>query len=292
MANLDSLSEVVEVAKLLAASGYFEGVRDMAQAVTKILAGREIGMGPVASLAGVYIERGKPCYSANSIAAAIKRSGRYNFTVKELTDTSCTLVFFEAGKQVGVSTFTMADAEKAELTRGKNAHSWRHYPRNMLFARALTNGARWYCADVGNGVAMYTREELDGHAEEPALLEASPTPALLTEPEAGKSIGDNITNSGNGHAEKNPHDAVSLPTPEPAPVTVLPDPQDEPRITPGQVRLLATIQRRANVSDDAIHAYLHYRFGAASRKAIPQSELNSVIEWLEERGAIAELEAA
>jgi hypothetical protein len=37
-----NLADVVEVAKLLAASGYFQDVKDMAQAVTKILAGRDI----------------------------------------------------------------------------------------------------------------------------------------------------------------------------------------------------------------------------------------------------------
>ena len=36
---------------------------------------------------------------------------------------------------------------------------WEKYPRNMVFARALTNGARWYCPDVFNG-PIYTPDEL------------------------------------------------------------------------------------------------------------------------------------
>jgi hypothetical protein len=52
------------------------------------------------------------------------------------------------------------------------------------------------------------------------------------------------------------------------------------------------IQKRSNVSDDAIHAYLHHAFGITSRKDVRQDDLNTVIEWLEERKAIADLEAA
>jgi hypothetical protein len=61
-------------------------------------------------------------------------------------------------------------------------------------------------------------------------------------------------------------------------------------ITPAQVRMLATVQRRAKVSDDAIHAYLHSQYGITSRKDVQQGDLNDVLAWLEERGAIAELE--
>jgi hypothetical protein len=118
---MDTLHDVLEVAKLLAQSGFFEGIRDASQAVAKILAGREIGMGPVALLSGVYIEHGRPCFSSNAIAAAVKRSGRYNYMVQRLDNQSCTLVFTENGEVVGESTFTLADAERAELTTGKNA---------------------------------------------------------------------------------------------------------------------------------------------------------------------------
>jgi hypothetical protein len=63
-------------------------------------------------------------------------------------------------------------------------------------------------------------------------------------------------------------------------------------VTPAQVRLLATVQRRAHVSDDAIHAYLHTQYGITSRKEVRQGDLNDVLAWLEERGAMTELEVA
>ena len=46
------------------------------------------------------------------------------------------------------------------MLTGKNAHSWKHYPRNMLFSRAISNGAKWYCPDLFGG-PVYTPDEMD-----------------------------------------------------------------------------------------------------------------------------------
>lgn len=172
--------DVFRVAEMLAKSGYFKDVRDASQALVKILAGQEIGLGPVASILGVYITpQGKITYGATAIAAAIKASGRYNFRVKVLDVSAATLVFFEHGQAVGESTFSLADAKAAGLLDGPNKHNWQHYPRNMLFARALTNGQKWYCPDVGGGIPLYTPEELDtpvsgAEATEPGPVQPSP----------------------------------------------------------------------------------------------------------------------
>lgn len=155
--QLDTLT----VGRLIAQSGYFADAKDQAQAVVKILAGQEIGVGPIASMMGIYIVSGKPTYSANLIAALIKRSGRYDYRVRTWDAKQCVIAFFEQGQELGESAFTLQDAETAELTTGRNAHSWKHYPKNMLFARALTNGARTYCPDVSSGIPLYTPEELD-----------------------------------------------------------------------------------------------------------------------------------
>src|SRR3990167_7021515 len=66
--------------------------------------------------------------------------------------------FFETlgGKResIGVSTFTVADAKAA------GTQNLTKFPRNMLFARAISNGVRWFCPDVFSGSAVYTPEEL------------------------------------------------------------------------------------------------------------------------------------
>mgnify|MGYP006883615955 CR=1 FL=1 len=148
--------DIASLGDILAKSGYFQDTREAAQAIVKVLAGQELGFGPVASMTGVYIVKGKVSLSANLMGAAVKRSGRYNYRVLELTDEAAEIEFFEDGKGIGRSRFTLQDAQKAGLNGSDN---WRKYPRNMLFARALSNGVKWYCPDVTGGPA-YTPDEL------------------------------------------------------------------------------------------------------------------------------------
>jgi hypothetical protein len=148
--------------KLLAESDLFPDTRAMAQAVVKVLAGQELGFGPVASMTGVYVVKGRITLSANLIAAAIRRSGRYDYRLKRLDDNACEIEFVMGGTAIGTSVFTIDDARKAGLAGGD---SWRKYPRNMLFARAISNGAKWYCPDVFAGAQVYTPEELGAEVD-------------------------------------------------------------------------------------------------------------------------------
>lgn len=152
---------VMILGKILSASGYFQDAREAAQAVVKVLAGRELGFGPIASMSGIFIVNGKPVLSANMQAASIRKSGKYDYKIVRLDNDVCELAFFRDGQELQPhSIFTMADATTAGLTEGKNAHSWKHYKRNMLFSRCITNGMRWHSPELGCG-AIYTPEELD-----------------------------------------------------------------------------------------------------------------------------------
>lgn len=157
------LSDTMQLGKVLAESGFFQDSRSASQAVVKVIAGRELGIGAVASMTGINIIQGRVALSANLIAALVKRSGRYNYRVLEHTDAVCKIEFFEimAGKwaMVGMSSFTADDARKAGT---KNMDK---FPRNMLFARAMSNGAKWYCADIFGG-PIYTPEELGAQVNE------------------------------------------------------------------------------------------------------------------------------
>ena len=146
-----------QLGQVLAKSGYFQDTKDAYQAIVKVLAGRELGVGPVASMTGINIIQGRPALGANLIAACVKRSGRYNYRVRQMDEKACSIEFFELSEgkfvTVGTSTFTAEDAQRAGT---KNMDK---YARNMLFARAMSNGAKWYCADVFSG-GVYTPEEL------------------------------------------------------------------------------------------------------------------------------------
>lgn len=160
---LQSFDDVERAAKAMSASGFFPDSKEFAKAVVKVLAGRELGFGAFASMSGVAVIQGKPVVGANLTAAAIKQTGKYNYRVLEHTDQKCEIQFFEAGQPVGKSTFTMEDAKAAGLT---NKDNWKKYPRNMLFARAISNGQKWYAPDVYNGVTVYTPDELGASVDE------------------------------------------------------------------------------------------------------------------------------
>ena len=174
-----SLNETMELGNLLAQSGFFADSRGAAQAVVKVLAGREIGFGPIASMTGIHVISGRVSISANLMAAAIKRSGRYDYRVREMTPQRCEIEFRERygdkWEVIGSSEFT---AQDARLAGTKNMDK---YARNMLFARAMSNGARWYCPDIFGG-PVYTPEELgaavDGETGE--VIDA-PAPRIVVE---------------------------------------------------------------------------------------------------------------
>jgi hypothetical protein len=165
--NMDDLQRM---AKMLAMSGYFEASGDastqIAQMATKILAGRELGYGPFASVQGIHVIKGKPTLSANLMAAAVKAHPRYDYRVRKMDNDEVSIEFFEDKQSLGVSTFNKADANAAGTQNlGK-------FPRNMLFARAMSNGVRWYCPDVFYGNTVYAPEELGATVDDDGNVEA------------------------------------------------------------------------------------------------------------------------
>lgn len=171
-----NLTDVLTLGKTLAASGYFSDARDAAQAAVKVLAGSELGIGPVASMTGIYIVKGRVSMSANLMAAQIKRSGKYNYRVATMQNDLVSIVFYEGRDEIGVSSFSRADAEAAGLWNSSDP--WKKTPRNMLFARAMSNGARWFCPDIFSG-PVYTPDELESSIE-PAPLPPAPTADVVT----------------------------------------------------------------------------------------------------------------
>ena len=131
----------------------------VAKIFTRIMYGMEIGLPPVAACINVNVIKGRPALGSGGIAAKIMGSGIVRFHEVERTNDVCTLDWFRANKKVGRSSFSMEDANRAGLVKGGYSCMYTKYPRNMLFARALTEGQRVYCPDLFNG-SMYTPEEL------------------------------------------------------------------------------------------------------------------------------------
>lgn len=156
---IDILREPMAIGDVFAKSGMFPDIKTQAQAVVKIMAGKELGLSPFQSVSGVYMVNGRLALQANVAASLIKRSRKYDYTVDSLSETECTISFYNTEQEehrfLGNSAYTFKDAAKAGLV---NKDNWKNYPKNMLFARALSNGARWYCPDIICG--WHTTEEM------------------------------------------------------------------------------------------------------------------------------------
>lgn len=154
------------LAKIAMDSGFFNA--NFPQAVIKIMWGREMGLGDMAALSEINVIKGKPVASANLIATRLKESTRYDYRVRKQTAEVCAIEFFEThGGQrepLGVYEFTIQDAERAGLLRN---NVWQQYPKAMLFARAISAGARTYAPNIWGGTNLYVDGELDANPAPP-----------------------------------------------------------------------------------------------------------------------------
>jgi len=190
-------TEIMTIAKSFADSGMFPDCKSMAQAAVKIQAGREFGIQPFAAMSGIHIIQGKPTIGAGLMAARVKGFGKYDYKVIEHTDKVCSIEYFQGKESIGVSTFTIDDARKAGT---KNLDK---FPKNMLFARAMSNGVKWFTPDIYE-MPVYVPEEMAQVTEDvqavevPAaakkrVLNEEQFAAMLGKIEAGEFLKDGVT---------------------------------------------------------------------------------------------------
>ena len=152
-------TDIMNISKAFYESGMFTDIKSIAQAMVKISAGQEIGIPPFAAMTGIHIIQGKPTIGAGLIASRVKGSGKYDYKVIEASEKVCSIDFYQGKEKIGNSTFTIEDAKKA-LTKNIDK-----FPKNMLFARAISNGVKWYCPDVFSG-PVYVPEEMQSITED------------------------------------------------------------------------------------------------------------------------------
>jgi len=153
-------------ARLFAMSGLFADIKgqspeqSIAQAFVKISLGESMGFNPAESMTGIDIIQGRVAISANMRASRMQRAG-YDWDIIQLDDKGCSLklkfhgeyilceeIDGETGKVSKVPvviTFGEAEAARAGLI-GKD--NYKKNPRNMFFARAITNAQRWYAPGI------------------------------------------------------------------------------------------------------------------------------------------------
>lgn len=149
-------------------SGLFGDVKTEAQAIAKVMAGAEYGLSPYISMGAIHLIQTKngikPSLSASMMLTLIARRPEYDYRVITPAGKEhelCSIKFYRINKdskeELGTSTFTHAEAQAAGLL-GKD--NWKHFPKAMLFNRAVSNGARMFVPIIFGGAPIYTPDEL------------------------------------------------------------------------------------------------------------------------------------
>lgn len=201
--STDEINRLWRIAKLLYDSKMFKNVTQAEQAFAKILLGRDLGITPIQALTGIDLVRGNLQMRAVLLASFVRQHPDYDYKVLEHTEEKCSIEFrrfFDGSwEAMGVSTFTVEDAKKAGLVRPDSA--WTTVPRNMVFARAMSNGAKWWCPDVLGGVPVYTEGDfisdaqvVTNESQAPAILPAAVEEVLKRAKALGhRSLADRVT---------------------------------------------------------------------------------------------------
>lgn len=156
-----NMRELKELATVFVESGAFPDIKQVAQAMVKIIAGQELGFSPIVSMTGIHFFQGKVEFSSTLKAALIKDSGKYEYKILQHTNDCCEVAFYQRIgneiKSLGTPVFyTIEDAQQAGLLSKDN---WKKYRKDMLFAACIRQGTRRYCADVLRGVSADTDVE-------------------------------------------------------------------------------------------------------------------------------------
>lgn len=134
-----------------------------------IALGRDYGLAAAHALNMIHIINGKPTLAAGARATFLQQAG-YSWVPVEMTDKRVALKFSfrgeemkdDAGKPLVVA-MTMDEADRAEWpknARGANkVGNWDKFPKNMLFARVISNFHRWFAPAV-MGATVYDQAEI------------------------------------------------------------------------------------------------------------------------------------
>jgi len=154
-AIVPDVSNLERLAKILHQSGLFPDVKNVAEAITKIEYGREIGVLPVQSLSTIWIIKGIPCVKTQ-VMIALALSKGIKFKILKSDETICQIEFSRKDFEPHIETFTIDDAKRLKYT-DKTAYV--QQPKIMNRYRCFSNGLRIYAPDLTLG--LYSKEEIE-----------------------------------------------------------------------------------------------------------------------------------
>ena len=194
-----------------------------------LLAGQELGFGPMASLRSITLIKGTVALYALAARALLLQAG-HEIVVKESTSQRAVVVGRRAGGEWQTVTWDLDRARTAKLFPGGEYSNWRTQTKAMLVARATAEVARWIAADAMLGLPVMAEElELNSDGVVPAL-----------DPDAAATVDAKAIEPPKTVKRRAAPARVALPaaTMPPAPEPVQPAPAEpqrvEPRLTPAQ----------------------------------------------------------
>ena len=158
--STETIESLWKLCQRLITTGFLpEAIKTPEQAMACALKGRELGLPPMMSWSSIYIVRGKVELSASLMAAMLRRGG-VRIEEHETSDVAAELTFHRGEDEKAHVRFTMEDAKKAGLVKD----NWRKWPRQLLYARAVSEGARRIGPDLIHGA--YVQGEVGGQDPE------------------------------------------------------------------------------------------------------------------------------
>jgi hypothetical protein len=152
-----------------------DGLRGSAPAVSAaILSGREMGLGPMTSLANIDVIKGKPTQKPLLMRAMVQARG-HKWVDVDVSDVRAVVKGCRKGETEWTEvTFTAAQAKQGGIDLGK-------YPADKLYARASSRLAKRKFADVIMGMAYSSdeAEDDDGPDVDMATGEVTSGPAAI-----------------------------------------------------------------------------------------------------------------
>ena len=191
-----NVKDLSEAAGLIFNSKVYGDIQTKEAAAIKIVAGMEYGFNPFQSMSMIDFIQGRPTLNAHGKATLINSSGKFRLKIVELTNQNCSIDVLRLNgdkwEKVNNQSFSWQDAVTAGYTTGKNAHTYKNTPRNMLFARCVSNIWRWECSELNMMKVDPSKiQEFEDPALEEGADEQEPTKTRASQidpaPEAAKA---------------------------------------------------------------------------------------------------------
>ncbi len=99
--SANMLQEATPICEVFVKSGIFDDIKDVAQAIVKVLAGREIGLSPLESMMNLYIVKNRVAANSKVVSSLIKKSKTYDYIIEKLDNEECIISFTKDGKELG-----------------------------------------------------------------------------------------------------------------------------------------------------------------------------------------------